>query len=91
MKSFPLLLLLAVPASTLAAAQAPDVNNNKNKKQERIVCKNESQTYSRIGKTRVCRTVAEWGVQSEQAVAELPSNHSYKAQIGNGDVLKGPN
>ena len=89
-KSFPLLLLLAVPASALAAAQLAD--DNKSKKQERKICKNQSDTHSRIIRARICRTAAEWSVQREQAITNLPFDHSYKAQIGNGDGLltRGP-
>lgn len=93
MKIFPLLLLVAVPASSLAAAQPVD---NRSVKQERKVCRAQADTWSRIVRSRICRTPGEWSSQREQAktheqaISNLPFDHSYKAQLGNGEGLKGP-
>jgi hypothetical protein len=93
-KTFSLLLLLAVPASALAAAQPPD---DKSVKQERTVCKPQYDTWSRIVRARICRKAGEWSAQreqartDEQAIVNLPFDHAYKAQLGNGAAeLKGP-
>lgn len=93
-KSLSLLLLLAVPASALAAAQAPD---DRSVKQERKICKPQYDTWSRIVRARICRSPGEWSSQreqaktDEQAIVNLPFDHAYKAQLGNGsDELKRP-
>ena len=86
MKAFSWLLLLAMP--TALAAQTADENTRP--KQERKVCKNQTDTHSRIARARICRTAAEWSAQRGQGYIEVPFDHSYKAQLGNGEGLKGP-
>ncbi len=87
MKVFAMLLLFTVPASAIAAQPA---DGKKSNKQERKICKSEEQAGSRVSKSRTCRTAAEWNELT--GVADLPMDHSYKAQRGNGEGLgKGPN
>ncbi len=87
MKAFSWLLLLAVPASALAAQT---VDDNKRPKQERKICKSQSDTHSRITRARICRTATEWSVERGQVHIDVPFDHSYKAQFGNGEGLAGP-
>ena len=86
MKVLGIIALLAVPASAIAADPATD---KQTQKQERKVCKSEVQSQSRISKRRTCRTIAEWKAEEEMGIANTPIDHSYKAQIGNGQGLGG--
>lgn len=89
MKLLGLVALLAVPASAIATDPAAD---KQAQKQERKVCKSDVQSQSRISKRRTCRTIAEWKAEEEMGIANTPIDHSYKAQLGNGEGLsRGPN
>jgi hypothetical protein len=54
------------PATTAPAAAAPAAQTEAEKahaaEQNRLVCRSQNELGSKLKKTRVCRTVAEWAV-----------------------------
>jgi hypothetical protein len=54
------ILVAAIGLSLLAGSAAASEPSNATDKSNKIVCRTESAVGSRLAKTRVCRTLAEW-------------------------------
>jgi hypothetical protein len=79
MRALAILLMLSISVPAVAV-----VDEKKNDKKERVVCKREVKTASRMA-GRVCRTQTQWDEQEAEKHDELGVvDHSYKAQKGNG-------
>lgn len=80
-KSLLAFALLAAPVAVLAdpAAPASSTDEAKKKDGERMICRTQSETGSRLNRKRICMTANEWREQSfrqgqalDRKTAELP-------------------
>ncbi|MCC6927226.1 hypothetical protein [Novosphingobium sp.] len=80
-KSLLAFALLAAPVAVLADPAAPASTNDEAKKADgdRMICRTQSETGSRLSRKRVCMTANEWrehsfrqGQAHERKTAELP-------------------
>ncbi len=66
---------LVLAASGPAVAQQPATTDSAQQPRERVICRRITQTTSRMGARRICRTEAEWraargGRSEEEVVAD---------------------
>lgn len=86
MKSLMLLGLLAVPAMALADSSADSENETEagaNAPRERLICRDETQTRSRMGRNRVCLTRTEWEARRSNTRDSAERMQSQHAERGN--------
>jgi invasion protein IalB len=81
MKYFSVILAGVVLAfSASATAQQPNSQKEEVGKQDRVICRNQEVIGSRLSKTRVCRTAAEWAElkRTERLAIDRVQSNRYK-------------
>jgi len=74
-----LVLSIALMSATSANASEPTNRSDARLESNRMVCRTETDTGSRLGKSRACHTVAEWAELRRQMKKKVDEIQSRKA------------
>jgi hypothetical protein len=79
MKSVVLIASLLLSGTAVAAETTADAGN---KKKDKLICRNQAPTGSRLGSTRVCMTEAQWTEARRQTRSDIERRQTMRGTSG---------